>query len=64
MDQFEAKEIPGAYLELLRVPFLGYVGARTWRKPKARQTNGEGDRGSSFFVLGPSFLAVSFQVAA
>ncbi len=27
-------EIPGAYLELFGVSFLGYVGARTWEKTK------------------------------
>ncbi len=27
-------EIPGAYLELFGVAFLGYVGARTWEKTK------------------------------
>lgn len=31
-------EIPGAYLELFGVGFLGYTGARTWEKVKGAQT--------------------------
>lgn len=31
---FKALEIPGAYLQLFGVGFLGYTGARTWEKVK------------------------------
>ena len=36
-------EIPGAYLELFGVSFLGYVGARTWEKTKGATSSATGN---------------------